>query len=570
MVDIQRPYTFDRVVRLTLSVVGAAALFVVLRYLADVLVPFAAAAVLAYLLNPLVNAFESRVRRRWLAVALTLLIAPLKALAAVWTDQQDYSPGSVVTISGDNSDGAGYLAGETVYVDVNGPNGYTASCEAVADDNGAWSCQVTLWADELAVGEYTYTAIGQQSGVSQSGTFTDGPKVGTVSVGAQAPNPVTAGNSVTYTVTVNRGSGPGSSGAFTATLSITTTLPTGASASFSPNPVSFAPGDSSKTATLTISTTCATPGGMTSFTVKATRGDNAADNASGSGGLNVTASPCDTTPPVITPNVAGTLGNNGWYVSNVTVSWTVSDPDSAISSSSGCGSTSLTTETTGTTVTCSATSAGGTSSNSVTIKIDKTGPSAALLVTAGTAGTNGWYTSDVTVDTDGTDSISSPVTCTADQFQTSETTGAVFNGSCTNDAGLTTNAAPLTVKLDKTGPSATLSVTAGTLGTNGWYTSGVTVHTSGSDAVSDNVICTADQQQTTETTGTEFNGSCTNDAGLTTNAAPLTVKLDKTGPTAALSASGTLGNNGWYVSNVTIHTSGLEPKFCNESNQAYC
>src|SRR3990172_12446358 len=108
-----------------------------------------------------------------LAVALSLLVAPLKALAAVWTDLPDYAPGSVVTISGDNSDGAGYLAGETVYVDVNGPNGYTATCEAVADDNGAWSCQVTLWDSELAVGEYTYTATGQTSGVSQSGTFTD-------------------------------------------------------------------------------------------------------------------------------------------------------------------------------------------------------------------------------------------------------------------------------------------------------------------------------------------------------------------------------------------------------------
>ena len=28
---------------------------------------------------------------------------PMSAFAAVWTDQQDYSPGSVVTISGDNS-----------------------------------------------------------------------------------------------------------------------------------------------------------------------------------------------------------------------------------------------------------------------------------------------------------------------------------------------------------------------------------------------------------------------------------------------------------------------------------
>jgi len=86
-------------------------------------------------------------------LALTLvLISP--AAARVWTDQADYTPGSVVTISGDNSDGAGYLPGETVQVVVSGPNGYTASCEATVDEAGAWQCQVTLPADESAVGSY--------------------------------------------------------------------------------------------------------------------------------------------------------------------------------------------------------------------------------------------------------------------------------------------------------------------------------------------------------------------------------------------------------------------------------
>jgi hypothetical protein len=84
--------------------------------------------------------------------------------------------------------------------------------------------------------------------------------------------------------------------------------------------------------------------------------------------------PSDTTAPVITPNVSGTLGNNGWYVSNVTVSWTVEDNESAISSTTGCGSTTINADTAGTTLTCSATSAGGTDSKSVTIKRDATAP----------------------------------------------------------------------------------------------------------------------------------------------------------------------------------------------------
>ena len=89
--------------------------------------------------------------------------------------------------------------------------------------------------------------------------------------------------------------------------------------------------------------------------------------------------PSDTTAPVITPNVDGTLGTNGWYTSDVTVSWSVVDNESAISSSTGCTTTTISSDTTGTTLTCSATSAGGTSSESVTIKRDATAPSVSLV-----------------------------------------------------------------------------------------------------------------------------------------------------------------------------------------------
>jgi hypothetical protein len=107
-----------------------------------------------------------------LTLALALAITSI-AMAAVWTDKQDYSPGETVTIYGDNSDGAGYVITDTVQVDVIGPNGYTASCLGYPDLNGAWSCQVVLWGDESAVGSYSYTATGSYSGTSQSGTFTD-------------------------------------------------------------------------------------------------------------------------------------------------------------------------------------------------------------------------------------------------------------------------------------------------------------------------------------------------------------------------------------------------------------
>src|SRR6185436_18146024 len=78
------------------------------------------------------------------------------------------------------------------------------------------------------------------------------------------------------------------------------------------------------------------------------------------------------TPPVIVPQISGTLGSNGWYRSNVTVTWSVTG--SGIVSSTGCGPTTLTADTPGVTLTCSATNSAGPNSASATIKIDKTAP----------------------------------------------------------------------------------------------------------------------------------------------------------------------------------------------------
>ncbi len=82
----------------------------------------------------------------------------------------------------------------------------------------------------------------------------------------------------------------------------------------------------------------------------------------------------DVTAPVITANVEGLAGTNGWYRGNVVVSWSVVDAQSQITSTTGCGAVVVSVETAGQLVTCQATSAGGTSSQSVTIKLDKTAP----------------------------------------------------------------------------------------------------------------------------------------------------------------------------------------------------
>lgn len=89
--------------------------------------------------------------------------------------------------------------------------------------------------------------------------------------------------------------------------------------------------------------------------------------------------PVDTTPPVIEESIFPSDPSwihNGWYGdSDVIVSWQVYDGESAITSTSGCDTTEIYEDTTGLTLTCTASSSGGTSTKSVTIRRDVTAPS---------------------------------------------------------------------------------------------------------------------------------------------------------------------------------------------------
>lgn len=78
-----RKYNFDRVVRMVLTAGVIVALFMLLRFLSDVLIPFAIALLLAYLLNPIVNAFQSRLGGRRLPAVLITVFSALVVLAAL-------------------------------------------------------------------------------------------------------------------------------------------------------------------------------------------------------------------------------------------------------------------------------------------------------------------------------------------------------------------------------------------------------------------------------------------------------------------------------------------------------
>uniref|UniRef100_A0A4Y8PSN3 Ig-like domain-containing protein n=2 Tax=Paenibacillus athensensis TaxID=1967502 RepID=A0A4Y8PSN3_9BACL len=96
------------------------------------------------------------------------------------------------------------------------------------------------------------------------------------------------------------------------------------------------------------------------------------------------------TAPVIESAMTGTTGGDGWYTSNVGLSWTLSDPASGTITSTGCDPVSLATDTSvsGVTYACTASSAGGSSTKSVTIKRDTTAPVTTDNAPSGTALSN--------------------------------------------------------------------------------------------------------------------------------------------------------------------------------------
>jgi hypothetical protein len=90
------------------------------------------------------------------------------------------------------------------------------------------------------------------------------------------------------------------------------------------------------------------------------------------------------TPPIVVPHVDGPSGNNGWYTGDVTVTWDVTDPESAISQTQDCGATTIDADTDGTTLTCSATSVGGTATVTTTVKRDTVPPTVTCAPTPST------------------------------------------------------------------------------------------------------------------------------------------------------------------------------------------
>jgi hypothetical protein len=118
--------------------------------------------------------------------------------------------------------------------------------------------------------------------------------------------------------------------------------------------------------------------------------------------------PLFATPPIVLPHVEGTRGGGDWYTSDVTVRWDLDDPQTGIDASTGCDTVQLSEDAVGATFTCTATSSGGTTVESVTIKRDATPPTVACTPAPAQLWPPNGKLVPVTIDVSVTDATSGP------------------------------------------------------------------------------------------------------------------------------------------------------------------
>ena len=281
----------------------------------------------------------------------------------------------------------------------------------------------------------------------------------------------------------------------------------------------------------------------------------------------------DKTKPVIGSIVfSGKQGLNNWFVSDVTVNVTestdaLSGIDNNILSPS---ETSITKDTKGTTYTLTAKDkAGNISSVSYAVKIDKTKPILGTLTISGTKGNNDWYKSDVVFSVkDGSDSMSGHASTTSSITSiTKDTKGTKVILTTKDNAGNTTTKEYI-IKMDKTAP--TIEMVNPTNGN--WTNKNIEITSNFSDNISGIVpssLAWSDDNtnwhnySNTSTTTfkdtwsgegnrTGYNKVCDYAGNCSTTSTP--IRIDKTNPIVGelVVASGTLGTNGWYTSNVVF------------------
>jgi len=264
----------------------------------------------------------------------------------------------------------------------------------------------------------------------------------------------------------------------------------------------------------------------------------------------------DTTPPVISYSISGTQGNGDWYVSDVFVDWTVTDPESAVTILEGCEDTLIDYDTTGATLICRASSAGGTSQASVTIQRDATPPTVTVAPDRD-PDQGGWYNAPVVFSVSGSDATSGLAGCAdGGTYSGPDSASASFSASCWDNAG-NSGSGSYEFQYDATVPDISGSA-APAANSYGWNNTDVAVTFTCSDATSGIASCGPDATLTGEGADQYVTGAAVDNAGNRASATVGPISIDKTPPTVTAASSPAPNAYGWNNTDVTVSFSGVD------------
>lgn len=259
----------------------------------------------------------------------------------------------------------------------------------------------------------------------------------------------------------------------------------------------------------------------------------------------------DTSAPVVSFTLSGTSGSNGWFRSDVTIRWSVVEPE-GLTSTSGCEIAQLVSTEGTTSHTCAATSHGGTASSTATLKIDKTPPTVPVGTPSRAPDSNGWYNRAVGVGFSASDAVSGVDLCTGGSYGGPDSASASVVGTCVDRAG-NSRSGSFGLAYDASAPAATVAASRGP-DAGGWYNHALTVTFAQAPGdLSGPGSCRAPVDYSGPDTATaSVAGTCTDRAGNTSGSVSLSFKYDDTPPQASASPSRAANASGWYNAPLTI------------------
>jgi hypothetical protein len=258
-------------------------------------------------------------------------------------------------------------------------------------------------------------------------------------------------------------------------------------------------------------------------------------------------------------------GNDGWYRSDVNLTWTVSEPQSPFSlSTTGCVDETITADQAEESYACSGSSAGGLAGPVVvSIKRDATPPTIAASRSVPANGA-GWNNTEVTVAYECSDTLSGidpAVGCPASQVY--DANGMYTASGSTADRAGNTSSASAVVKIDRDAPviTASASTPSGPYVSGTWTNEAVTVHFECSDggqpASGLEGSCPNDvvQASNTDVSGVDVSRSVSDVAGNAATSNVINIKVDKDAPGIQLVGRTPANANGWNNSDVSLEWS---------------